>query len=281
MPVTAPADRRLRRARISPSRRRAWRRPVVKAVTAVLAALAGFAITAKAVEMMVASPALTVARVSIAGNSRLSTDDVHALLDGLVGSNLLTIDLDVWRRKLREAPWVADASLRRVFPDAVSVVVTERQAAAIGRVDGVLYVIDQNATIVAELGPGHADLDLPIIDNLAAERSGELRVDEGRARLAGRLLRELQARPELAERVSQIDVADVRDAVLVLKHDTVLIRLGDERFAERLQTYLDLEAYLRERVAGIDTVDLRFGEDVYVRPRASRRPATEPRGGKG
>jgi cell division protein FtsQ len=280
MPVTAPADRRLRRARISPSRRRSWRRPWTTVVGILLVALATLAAAAKVVDMTVTSAALTITRLSITGNSRMSTGEVHVLLDGLVGSNLLTADLDFWRRKLMNASWVADASLRRVFPDTVSVALTERRAAAIGRVDGILHVIDHSGTIIAELGPDHADLDLPIIDGLATARSGALRVDEQRAQLAGRLLRELQMRPDLASRVSEIDVADARDAVLVLKNDTVLVRLGHERFAERLQTYLDLEPHLRERVVEIDSVDLRFGERVYVRPRTARSPAGA-RGGKG
>jgi cell division protein FtsQ len=281
MPVVVAADRRLRRARISPSRRRSWRRPWVTLAGVVLVALAATATAAKVVDMAVSSPALTITRLSIAGHARLSTGEVHVLLDGLMGSNLLTVDLDLWRRRLLAAPWVADATLRRVFPDAVSVVLTERRPAAIGRVDGVLYVIDHGGTIVAELGPDHADLDLPIIDGLATARSGALRVDERRAQLAGRLLRELQGRPDLARRVSQIDVEDARNAVLVLKDDTVLVRLGAERFAERLQMYLDLEPHLRERVDEIDSVDLRYGERVYVRPRTSRGAPASARGRRG
>jgi cell division septal protein FtsQ len=64
-------------------------------------------------------------------------------------------------------------------------------------------------------------------------------------------------------------VSDVRDAVVLLKDDTTLIRIGDDQFAERLQSYIDLAPALRERVPDIDYVDLRFGERVYVRPQGS------------
>ena len=56
--------------------------------------------------------------------------------------------------------------------------------------------------------------------------------------------------PISARRVSQIDVTDARDAVVMLKDDTALLRVGDEQFAERLQSYLDLAPALRERIAG-------------------------------
>jgi cell division septal protein FtsQ len=70
----------------------------------------------------------------------------------------------------------------------------------------------------------------------------------------------------LADRISQVDVTDVRDAVVILEGDTALVRIGRERFAERLESYLDIVPVLRERVPAIDYVDLRFDERVYVRP---------------
>jgi cell division septal protein FtsQ len=68
-----------------------------------------------------------------------------------------------------------------------------------------------------------------------------------------------------------VDVTDLRDAVVILKGDTALVRIGDDHFVERLQSYLDLAPALRERVPDIDYVDLRFGERVYVRPAERRR----------
>jgi cell division septal protein FtsQ len=91
-------------------------------------------------------------------------------------------------------------------------------------------------------------------------------IDDARARLAGRVLADLRHRPDLAGRLSQIDVSDPRDAVVILKGDTALVRIGEDRFADRIQSYLDLQGALRDRVPSIDYVDLRFDERVYVRP---------------
>ena len=142
----------------------------------------------------------------------------------------------------------------------------------IGRVRDALYLVDQHGAIIDEFGPNYAQFDLPIIDGLAAVKheDGSL-IDEGRAALVTRLLGSLQSRPDIAKRISQIDVTDLRDAVVILKGDTALVRIGDDQFAERLQSYLDLAPALRERVPDIDYVDLRFGERVYVRPAERRR----------
>jgi cell division protein FtsQ len=272
--VSAPTDKRFRRAHVTPVRRRtrfvfSRKQAAIIAVSAAVFLFVGY----RAFAHVISAEALTVTRITVSGNTRLSRGEVLSLLDGLVGRNMLLVRLDEWRQKVLTSPWVEDAALRRVLPGTVDVVIAERRPMGIGRVSGGLYLLDQHGGIIDEFGPSHAEFDLPLIDGLAMPKrsaAGAPIVDEARAALAARVLSSLQARPELAARVSQIDVSDVRDAVIILKNDTALVRIGDEQFAERLQSYLDLVAVLREKVPQIDYVDLRFGERVYVRPQ--RRP---------
>lgn len=267
MPVSAPADKRFRRAHVSPTRKRTWREswPKLLQVSVMLAVVL---LGAWRVGVMVLrSEALTVTRISVSGNSRMSRGEVLSLLDDLRGSNMLALNLDAWRDRLLASPWVADAALRRQFPGTVAVVISERQPLGIGRINDMLYLLDQRGAIIDEYGPNYAELDLPIIDGLGAGTQADpSNVDAPRAALVGRLLSDLQRRPDLAKRVSQIDVTDLRDAVLVLKDDTALVRVGDDHFVERLQSYIDLAPALKERIPDIDYVDLRFDERVYVRP---------------
>jgi cell division protein FtsQ len=196
----------------------------------------------------------------------LSRGEVIALLDGLRGQNMMTMNLESWRQKLLASPWVEDAAMRRVLPGTIAVAISEREPMGIGRLGRDLYLIDRHGTIIDEFGPNYAELDLPIVDGLGGTPEHGALVDEARAALAARLLVSLQPRPDLSKRVSQIDVSDLRDAAVVLKGDTALLRLGDDQFAERLQSYLDLAPALREQVDAIDYVDLRFDERIYVRP---------------
>lgn len=273
MTVSAPADKRFRRARVTPAAKRGrvrmsrWR---VASVAVLGAALVVGAY--RAGDLVLATDALTVTRITVSGNTRLSRGEVLSLLDGLSGRNMVLISLEEWRRKVLASPWVEDAAIRRVLPGTVDVMIAERQPMGIGRIGGVLYLLDQDGGIIDEFGPNHAEFDLPIIDGLAAAPragAGGPAVDEARVALAMRLSASLRGRPDLAGRVSQIDVTDVRNAVVILKGDTALIRIGDDQFAERLQSYLDLASALREKVPRIDYVDLRFGERVYVRPQES------------
>jgi cell division protein FtsQ len=202
----------------------------------------------------------------------MALGEVIALTEEMKGANIASVDLEGWRQRLLRLPWVENAALRRIFPGTVQVFISERQPMGIGRIGDALYLIDGGGFVIDEFGPAYADLDLPIIDGLGAGTREGAMVDASRALLAGRLLSQLERRPDLARRISQIDVSDVRDAAVTFKGDTAVVRVGDDAFAERLESYLELAPTLIERVQEIDYVDLRFDDRVYVKPSRSRPP---------
>jgi cell division septal protein FtsQ len=278
MRVRAPSDKRFRRAQVKPARRRRpWLRHLWRAAR-LAAVLAGVMLAVfHGASLLLSAEALHITTIRVSGNARMSKGEVVALLDGLRGQSMLTVDLDPWRDKLLASPWVADAAMRRVFPGTIAVAIAEREPIGLARIGDELYLVDDSGTIVDQFGPHHAGFDLPMIDGLASAPRDNGLVDQARAALAGRLLAALQARPDLARRISQVDVTDAHDAIVVLKDDTALVRLGDSAFVERLQSYLDIAPTLRERVSAIDYVDLRFEERVYVKPLETKQGRT--RGG--
>ena len=268
MAVSVPSDKRFRRAHVSPTRKRRWLSfASLRAVwrPALIVGIAIFALY-RLSGLVLSAEALTITRISVEGNTRLSKGEVLSLLDGLSGQSMVTVDLESWREKLMASPWVADAAMRRVLPGTIAIAISEREPVAIGRIGDQLYLLDQHANVVDEYGPNYAEFDLPIIDGLATGRPGAPLVDPQRAALAMRVLAAMQARPDLMKRMSQIDVADTRDAAVILKEDNALVRIGDRQFAERVQSYIDLIPTLRQHVPNIDSVDMRFDERVYVKP---------------
>ncbi len=282
MPVAAPADKRFRRAHVSPAKRvrlrDAWPRLVRLTVACALGIAAVYFVT----DRVISAESLTISKITVSGNVRMSRGEVIALLDGLRGANMLTADLDSWRRKLLGSPWVSEAAIRREFPGTVAVTISERQPLGIGRISDSLYLVDSRGVVIDEYGPNYADVDLPIIDGLGGHAGADrLLVDEMRAALAGRCLSDLATTPDLARRVSQIDVSDAHDVVLILKDDTVLVRVGEDHFADRVRAYLELAEALRARIPDIDYVDLRFDERIYVRPQATRTKPQQAQKGSG
>ena len=263
--VQLQADKRFRRARIQPFRRRSL--AVSGRIVRLLLACTVLAIGVhQGPELLSRSDLLRVEHVTIKGNRYLSQGEMLALLDRLHGKNILEVDLEVHRQLLLTSGWVQGATLRRLLPATIEVVVTERQPVGLVRLATQLYLIDATGTVIDEYRPQFADLRLPVIDGLEMKSARGSAVDRARAQLVAHLMSALAARPDLSGLVSQIDVTDASDAVVLLNDDGTLLHLGDEQFVERLDRYLDLAQAMRASVPEIDYVDLRYEKRLYVRP---------------
>jgi cell division septal protein FtsQ len=279
--VAAPSDRRFRRAHVKPARRRRYWRALVKPIVryGLAAAVAGFAVY-RGSSVVAHARVLQIDRIIVRGNERLSKGEVLELLNGLRGESLVWTDLDRWRTQLLASPWVREAALRRSLPSTVEVVVWERQATMLARMDGDVYLVDDRGAVIDQFGPQYADMDLPIVDGLAAGPGGRgAAIDEARAELAAEAIAAIKTKPDVAKRVSQIDVSDLHNVTAILSGDPAMIELGDEQFLPRLQTYLELASTVRERVPDVEHVDVRFDKRIYVRPMAKPVNAARARPG--
>jgi len=264
--VAAPADKRFRRVHVKPSRRRGWWRAMLAPIgvygaVGVLVALVAY----EAGALVNRAGVLRIDRIVVAGNERLSSGDVSALLTGMRGEHILLTDLPGWRRRLLASPWVRDAALKRSLPSTIEVTLWERTPVGIGRLDGQLYLFDEHGTVIDEYGTQYADLDLPIVDGLTTHDEAGT-ADESRAQLAARLIAAVRTQPAVARRLSQIDVTDLRNATVILSGEPAVIYVGDDRFSQRLQTYVELSETLHARVPAIDYIDLRFDGRIFVKP---------------
>jgi cell division septal protein FtsQ len=288
MPVKAPAERNFRRAPAKAGRRRRFRPRLSWTVARRALSLLLFVFGIyQSLAFAFTTPLLRVNRISVHGNVRLSSGEVQALVDDLRGTSILRVDLEAFRRRLVESPWIAEVGLRRVLPSTVEIFVSERRPIGLCRMGPDLYLVDETGTVIDQFGPRYSEFDLPIVDGLMSPGGGGANgsIDTGRAELAARVIAELGRNKQIASRLSQVDVADAHDALVVLEGDTALLHLGEDRFLERVQSYLELSPALRERVNDIDYVDLRFDSRVYVRPtsttgRGVARPASAAAAGE-
>ncbi len=268
MSVKAATEKNFRRARVKPGKRRGAKRRVPwRAVRVVVVTVLVTYAAYRAFDLVVSASALQVQHISVNGNSKMSAGEIRALADGVRGKSILTADLSAYRRRLLASPWVADVGLRRVLPSTIEVFVSEREPMGLCRLQKQLYLVDRSGVVIDEFGPQYAQFDLPLIDGLVRPpSSGQPAIDERRAEFAARVLDGIAPRKDLARSISQIDVTDLHDAVVLIEGDTALLHLGEDRFLERLQSYVDVAPALRERVHDIDYVDLRFKDRVFVRP---------------
>ena len=280
MAVKAPRERNFRRARVKPARRARLRLRLSWVIARRLLSIVLFVFGVyQTASLAFTTPLLRVNRIAVQGNVRLSSGQVQALVEDLRGTSILRADLDAFRRRLIESPWVADVALRRVLPSTIEVFISERRPIGLCRLGPDLYLVDEGGTIIDQFGPQYAEFDLPIIDglvnapNTAAALQGS--IDPQRSGLAARVIAAL-GNSTVSRRLSQVDVTDRHNAVILLEGDPTLLHIGEDKFLERVQTYLDLSPTLHERVPEIDYVDLRFDQRLYVRPAAERGTRPQP-----
>ncbi len=268
MTVHIRPDKRFHRAHLKPDRRRQGGSHLKTVFRIIALAVMAFGCSYWLFETVRKASFFSIETITVKGNNRLSAGEVVTLVESLNGQNIFLADLDETRRHLRAAGWIEDVRLRRVLPSTVEIMVDEREPVGLGRFGAVLYLIDSDGLVIDEFTPRFRDLDLPIIDGLSVGRNdGDRDIDKRRVALATQLLSDIgRHAPRLSDQLSQVDVADPHDAVVLLTGDPVFIHLGEEQFAERLQTYEELKPSLNARVREVDYVDLRFDGRIYVSP---------------
>ena len=256
--VSAAADRRFRRSQVKPGRRRSWRTILRRIVILGIGGAALLALGAWFVLSFSNASMFRIDRVVVHGNHKLRVAEVEELLEGINQHTIFHVDLEEFRLRLLDSPWVSDAVLRRVFPSTVEVRVTERVPLAIARLNRLSYLVDDTGVIIDAAGPEYREFDLPIIDGLLTDDASGTIADPQRVQLVERLLADLSARSDLLKRVSQVDVTNPRNAVVLLDGEPARLYLGDREFLARLTRYEEAAQAVRERVRAIDYYDLRF-----------------------
>jgi cell division protein FtsQ len=254
----APFLRPNRRTRVRRARRGGvWRAILLLETTGGLLILA-CALWASYSRVM-ASERLRVERVEVRGSHFLSEGEVRELLGPAVGENILGLDIDALKTRLRSSPWVAEATVSRTLPDTLRVEISERAPLALAELDR-LYLMDGDGSLIDLYGPRTSGFDLPIVRGLAGT-TGEARRD--RAQRAGTLLQDLG---DLAREVSELQVEDSGDLRIVLRGAGEVVRMGPPPWRDRFLTFLGLRKELAARCPDTEYFDLRYRDRIYAKP---------------
>jgi cell division protein FtsQ len=92
---------------------------------------------------------MRIATVSLSGQRQVSREEIFAAAGVTNHSSLLFLDVAAARAKLEAIPWIAEATVRKLYPDRLQITVTEREAFALWQRDGKVSVIAADGT---ELG---------------------------------------------------------------------------------------------------------------------------------
>jgi len=208
-----------------------------------------------------------IKKVETKGATRASADDIQALVRREVAATgVWRADLQELRQHLEHLPWVRTAIVTRVLPDGIRVRITERQPRAVVRTSSGKFIwVDDDAVYLGDMA---ATDQMPtfFLRGWNEEEGGQA---ENKQRVAKFL--ELQKDWDaqgLSERVSEVNLQDLRDVRVQLANDDsqIEIRLGAQEQGARLKKALTVLDAQRQTARGplISYIDLSQGKRAIV-----------------
>jgi cell division protein FtsQ len=208
-----------------------------------------------------------IKKVETKGASRASVDEIQAAVrHDVADTGVWRADLQAISQHLEHLPWVRSAIVTRVLPDGIRVRITERQPRAVVRTSSGRFIwVDDDAVYLGEMA---ATDQMPafFLRGWNEDEGGQA---ENRQRVAKFL--ELQRDWEgqgLAERVSEVNLQDLRDVRVQLAGDDsqIEVRLGSQEQGVRLQKALTVLDAQRQTARGplISYIDLSQGKRAIV-----------------
>ena len=205
-------------------------------------------------EVLTDEQQVPLAELSVQGELHYTaSEEVRQALTAEPLGSFFTADVDDLRRRVEQLPWVQKVSIRKVWPDKLSVYVTEHKPVAMWNGD---RLINQHQEVFrADIT--RADSSLPQLfgpENAVKETWKEFNRVQQMLEVNGFQIRALR----LTERF----------AVNVVLAQGIEIKLGREATLERVKRFIDVFPSIVEHEKSknneIDTVDLRYDTGAAV-----------------
>jgi cell division protein FtsQ len=192
-----------------------------------------------------------IVSIALAGNHRVSREEVLATAGVTGTSSLLFLDVDQTRERLKTNPWIADATVLKLYPGELQIGVREREAFALWQKDGRISVIADDGTVL------EPDVALRLIRL-------PLLVGRGAQTKAKEFLALLDRYPAMRDFVRASVLVGERRWNLRLKNG-IDVRLPESDIAPALERLVALDREKNLITRDIVTIDLRLPDRVTVR----------------
>jgi cell division protein FtsQ len=192
-----------------------------------------------------------ITAVALAGNHHVSREEVLAIAGVTGTASLLFLDVDQARDRLKTNPWISDASVLKLYPGQLQIVVREREAFALWQKQGRVSVIADDGTVLEPFVAPRLSR-LPLV------------VGSGAQTRAREFLTLLEPYPALRETVLAAVLVGERRWNLRLKNG-IDVELPETDAASALERFVTLDRQKNLVTRDIQVIDLRLPDRVTVR----------------
>jgi cell division protein FtsQ len=191
-----------------------------------------------------------ITSIALAGQRHLTRDDILRIAGVTARTSLLFLDANEAREKLKADPWIADATVLKLYPGRLHIAVTERDAFALWQRDGKVEVIAEDGTVLGPF-PGAPFTDLPLV------------VGEGAATRAKDFLALLDLYPAIRSQLHAAVLVAERRWNVMLKNG-IDVRLPETDTVAALDTLIKLDQDKKLLTRDLAAIDLRLPDRITV-----------------
>ena len=192
-----------------------------------------------------------IVSVALAGQHHISREDVLAAAGVTETTSLLFLDVEQTRERLKSNPWIADATVLKLYPGELQIGIREREAFALWQKNGQVSVIADDGTVLEPYVAPRL-IELPLV----VGRGAETRAKE--------FLALLDRYPDLRASVRATVLVGERRWNLRLKNG-IDVRLPETDIAPALERLVALDKEKTLTTRDIVAIDLRLPDRVTVR----------------
>jgi cell division protein FtsQ len=244
-----------------------YRRVFVWTVAGAVFATVG----AYSVRYLLYSPQMLLVKpdqIEVTGNHFVAKEDVQKLFVRDRNLSVLRIPLETRRVQVEQLPWVEEASVQRIMPNRLRVLITERTPIAFCRNGTELVLIDSRGVLLDR--PAGEDFQFPIVTGLSENMPREER--EKRMRIYQEFTKDADlVKPGSLDRVSELDLSNPRDLKAVLTGlgtdvPAVTVHFGQNDFTGKYRLLLENFAQWQANAGPVRSIDLQYSRQVVVNP---------------
>jgi cell division protein FtsQ len=206
--------------------------------------------------------------ITISGARNVGRSQVMEVMASDIDRNIFFVPLDVRKKQLEQISWIQSASVMRLLPNRLKIVIKERVPVAFVQINSHIQLIDASGVIM-EPPANQAGYSFPVIVGMTD--ADPLSTRAARMKIYMQLVKDLDSSGAHYSRdLSDVDLSDPDDvkATVTDPHGVVLVHLGSSNFLERFKIYVAHVQEWRTQFQKLQSVDLRYEHQVIVNPDA-------------
>ncbi|HLI64143.1 MAG TPA: FtsQ-type POTRA domain-containing protein [Terriglobales bacterium] len=205
--------------------------------------------------------------IILAGAHNVTRSQVLEVMASDIDRNIFFVPLELRQKQLQQIPWVQSASVLRLLPNRLKIILVERTPVAFVEVNSRIELIDAQGVIMELPVRQAAQYSFPVIVGITD--SDPLSTRAARMAIYSRLMKELDSGgAHYSTDISDVDLSDPEDvkATVTDPHGAVLVHLGATDFRQRFQIYVTHVGQWRVQFPTLQSVDLRYAHQVIINP---------------